>query len=126
MMPLLLAGTAATLLFHPRSPLKAWLDRRHMPKELPSAAAQVHGQLMAYEIRPQALRHAAMAFGAAQLVERSRMGDQNAMGMISAVADQANRGNPRAQTAAQLIHLYCQANPPPSLGPLGEPPQLSA
>lgn len=49
---------------------------------------------------------------AASLVTRARLGDQNAMGTIAAVADAAKeRLNLRASIAARAIEQYIQKNP---------------
>jgi hypothetical protein len=61
---------------------------------------------------------------AAELVEAARSADQNAMGMIAAIREQASQGNPRAIVSANFIARYCMANPPRPLGPLGETPML--
>lgn len=113
--------------------------RRH--GNMSPAKAAVHGWLMNYEHRPRELDIAAQVFGAegltdqakqlAQksadvkqqaaevpaLVERARMGDQNAMGMIAAVRENAGRGDPRAFTSFKLIEAYCLCCPAPAMGP---------
>lgn len=48
---------------------------------------------------------------AASLVERARLGDQNAMAMIAACSLNAKRGNERAQTACAHIERYITHNP---------------
>ena len=113
---------------------------------LTPARAQVHGNLMRNEWNPQKLDKAAQLFRkeglgfqardlsgkAAQLrkqlavvcdlVERSRALDQNALGMIAAIREQAARNDPRAIVSANMIAKYCAARPPRRLGPLGETP----
>jgi hypothetical protein len=141
MLRLLLAGgvVAGGLWWHHkhRSPLHAALT--------PERAA-IHGHLMGNEYRPDKLEHMANLFGqeglpqqakelaskaseirkqadgAAALIDRARTGDQNAMGMIAAVREQAQAGSPRAQVSCALMARYCAAKPMPELGPLGETP----
>lgn len=121
---------------------------------LTPARAEIHGQLMGCEYNPVKLEKAAKLFEreglepqaqdlngkakqirqqavvAGELAERARMNDQNAMGMIAAIREQAQQGNPRAIVSAKLIAEYCARNPPKQLGPLGEspmgPPQQAA
>jgi hypothetical protein len=69
----------------------------------------------AREIRTQAK-------DAVDLVERSRRLDQNALGMIAALSEQAALGSPRAAISCMLIDQYCLTHPMPQLGPLGEMP----
>lgn len=57
------------------------------------------------------------AQGAQELVERARLGDQNAMGMLEMVGKNARMGNERAQNGLRLIHEYIQNNPAKS--PMG-------
>jgi hypothetical protein len=125
----------------------AWHKRRH-PGTLSPAAARVHGALMGQEFNPAKLEQAAFHFKAkgmapqaadlkgkaaqirkqarvaAMLCEGARAGDQNAMGMIAAIRDQAEKNNPRAIVSANLIAAYCAARPALQLGPLGETPML--
>jgi hypothetical protein len=127
-----------------------WYLKKHRKSAVTPAAAAVHGHLMANEYRPDKLEHMAQLFGAeglpdlaqeiagkakqirmqadaiASLVERSRALDQNAMGMIAAVRDQAEAGNPRAQVSRALIARYCAAHPMPQTGPTGEMPVQDA
>ncbi len=138
MLPIILLAAGAYGLWHHQKTKK--------PGQLTPAAAQVHGALMGREFNPVKLERAAQEFEkrglvpqardlggkakqirkqakvAAELVERSRRSDQNAMGMIAAIREQAAVGNPRALVSAGLIARYCQANPPKQLGPLGETP----
>lgn len=58
--------------------------------------------------------------GAAQLVERARMGDQNAIALICQVRDNAKRGNSRAQQGFKALQLYVENNPVASQGTMGE------
>ncbi len=113
---------------------------------LTPARAAIHGELMGGCFNPVKLEKAAKLFEregldpqakdlvgkakqirqqvvvAGQLAERARMNDQNAMGMIAAIREQAKQGNPRAIVSAKLIAEYCAKNPPKELGPLGETP----
>ena len=128
----------------------AWYKRKRPApaKPVSPAAAQVHGALMGQEFNPAKLEQAAKLFQekglsaqardlngkaaqvrkqcqvAAELVEAARSADQNAMGMIAAIREQASQGNPRAIVSANFIARYCMANPPKELGPLGETPML--
>jgi len=141
MLRLLLAGgvIAGGLWWHHkhRSPQHAMLT--------PQRAA-IHGHLMGNEFRPDKLEHMANLFGqeglpaqakeladkagqirlqakmAPALVERARACDQNAMGMIAAIREQAKAGDPRAQVSCALMARYCEAHPMPELGPVGEKP----
>jgi hypothetical protein len=139
MLPLILLGAGV------------WAWHRHKTKSkpvvlLPPAAAQLHGDLMGRECNPTKLEKAADHFAnhgghsAAQdlrhkastireqakvvpdLVQRARAADQNAMGMIAAIREEAAKGNPRAVVSAGLIAKYCQKFPAPPLGPFGEVP----
>jgi len=51
------------------------------------------------------------SYFAGQLVERARVGDQNAMAIISLVRDNSRKGNPRAQTSFTLIRDYIDKHP---------------
>jgi hypothetical protein len=53
----------------------------------------------------------AMKQGAEELVLRAREGDQNAMAMIASVAQNAKRGDKRAQMSVRLLQQYIQAHP---------------
>lgn len=110
---------------------------KHRHGNMSPAKAAVHGWLMNYEHRPRELDVAAQIFGAEglteqanqlaaksaevkkqaaeipALVERARLGDQNAMGMIAAVRENAAKGNPRALTSFKLIEQYCICCPSP-------------
>lgn len=138
---LLVGGVAAT---------GAWWWKKHHapanPAALTPARAAVHGQLLANEHRPSKLEHMADLFGqeglpeqarqlaekagqirkqadgAAALVERARTGDQNAMGLIAAIREQAKEGSPRAKVSCHLMARYCMQKPMPELGPMGEMP----
>jgi len=134
---LLLGGVALWALTHKK---KATASAPVTP-----AQAQVHGELMRREYRPAVLERAAQKFGedghvvqakqlaakadqvkqqargAAELVERARAGDQNAMGMIAVIRDQALRGVTRACISAKLIETYCITKPAAPRGPTGEP-----
>lgn len=110
-------------------------------RNMTPARAHIHGQLMSYEIDPHKLQRAAGLFAreglrteanqladkartighqmraAAELAERARAGDQNAMAMIAACREQAKRGNKRAFVTCICIQEYCKANPPKDDGP---------
>ena len=58
--------------------------------------------------------------GAAQLVERARLGDQNALALICQVRENAKKGNPRAQEGFKALQLYVENNPVVSQGTMGE------
>jgi hypothetical protein len=126
----------------------AWLLHKHHASlaALTPERAAIHGQLMANEHNPKKLEHMASVFGAeglsdhakaltdkaklvraqAQgaeaLIKRARTGDQNAMGMIAAIREQAEAGSPRAQVSCMLMYKYCEQFPMQELGPLGELP----
>lgn len=137
------------------------LWKRRQGNATPARAA-VHGWLMNYENRPRELDIAAQVFGAEGLteqasqlaaksndikqqaaevpglVERARLGDQNAMGMIAAVRENAAAGNKRALSSYRLIEQYCicrpvaveeHVNPDGSSGggsdPFGWPPAMA-
>jgi len=51
------------------------------------------------------------AQGAAELVRRARFYDQNAMAMIQEVANNARRGDPRAQSGLREITKYIEQHP---------------
>lgn len=98
--------------------------------------ARVHGQLMHREFHPKRLEQAARRFGAEGLndqareligkakqirkqaavipglVERARAGDQNALGMITEVRENADAGLARAAVTCKLVEQYCIKNPP--------------
>lgn len=110
-------------------------------KRMTPARARIHGQLIGYEINPHKLEKAAGLFAqegltaearqlrdkartighqmkaAAELSERARAGDQNAMAMIAACREQAKRGNKRAFVTCICIQEYCKTNPPKADGP---------
>lgn len=52
-----------------------------------------------------------MREAARELVERARLGDQNAMAMISCVREQAEQGNKRARTSFRLLKEYIEKHP---------------
>jgi hypothetical protein len=58
--------------------------------------------------------------GAAQLVERARQGDQNAIALICQVRDNAKKGLPRAKQAVVALGRYIERNPVDSQGSMGE------
>lgn len=142
MLPVLLLAGAAGMYWHH--------NRRRAHKPLAPAAVQAHGQLMGREFNPQKLELAAQKFAqnglhaqakdlqgkAAQirkqtqvcvtLCKAARAGDQNAMGMIAAIREQAKTGNPRSLVSCKIIESYCLRNPPRPLGPLGETPMDNA
>lgn len=51
---------------------------------------------------------------ARELVDRARAGDQNAMGMIVRVRENAEKGVPRAVAAREAVMKYIRANPIPT------------
>lgn len=53
---------------------------------------------------------------AAELVDRARDGDQNAMALLQRIGENAKRGNPRARMAAYLCDAYIRNHPPGSFG----------
>lgn len=52
-----------------------------------------------------------LALAAESLVERTRAGDQNAMGMIAMIKQNAGNGSPRAKRSLDLIADYIRRNP---------------
>lgn len=70
--------------------------KTHLAKDLARKASQIRKQAAAIP----------------DLVERARAGDQNALGMITAVRDQADAGHARAVITCQLVEKYCTKNPP--------------
>lgn len=54
------------------------------------------------------------------LVERARQGDQNAMGMIASVRDQAEEGNPRAEKTMMCMKAYIYEHPASDVGAEGK------
>jgi hypothetical protein len=102
------------------------LANEHHPDKLMRAA----GLYAQYGLEPQATSLATKAKEvidqanvAAELVERSRAGDQNAIGMITSIRDSANNGNLRAKISTLLIEDYIHEHPvitPPALtSPVG-------
>lgn len=83
---------------------KSWL--RHW------LSADIHPQMSG---RPTTIED-----GAAQLVERARMGDQNAIALICQVRDNAKKGVPRAKAGMSALVKYIQANPVVSQNTMGE------
>lgn len=79
-------------LTEPPPPVQACLERIEKP-------------LMQYLLRQQ------MVLGAENLVERSRVGDQNAMAIMAGVRKRAYQGNPRARAAFRMLQAYIEANP---------------
>jgi len=53
----------------------------------------------------------------ADLCERVRLGDQNAMGTLAAVREQAKAGNRRAILSCQFADWYCRTHP--TAAPIG-------
>lgn len=53
-----------------------------------------------------------MRLAAGSLVERARVGDQNAMAMIREVGENSRRGNKRARIAFMCLSRYIELNPP--------------
>src|ERR1700690_838147 len=51
--------------------------------------------------------------GAAQLVERARAGDQNAMAMLQMVGDNARAGSPKAKSGFGAVQRYIADHPAP-------------
>ena len=139
MLPLLLLG-AGVWVWHKHK------TQRKQGLSTPAQAQLIHGQLMGREFNPTKLEKAAELFHnkgltsqardlkfkagqvreqakvAAELVERSRANDQNALGMIAAIREEAAKNKPRAIVSAGLIAKYIEQNPMPELGPLGEMP----
>jgi len=58
--------------------------------------------------------------GAGQLVERARMGDQNALALICQVRDNAKQGNPRAKLGYKALQVYIENHPVVEQGTMGE------
>ena len=113
------------------------------------ARARLHGHLIANEHNPDKLMRAAGLYSqyglepqaaslvtkaqdvigqanvAAELVERSRAGDQNAIGMITAIRDSATKGSLRARISVLLIEDYINdhpvVTPPPMLSQVVAP-----
>lgn len=104
MLPLLLLGAGA------------YLFVRHRRSVKPSS---VVGREPSDPVR---LKHQFAA--CADLVERSRMLDQNAMAMIAAIRENAARQDPVAINSANMIARYCIMYPAKPKGPLGQNPQL--
>lgn len=143
MIPILLIAGGLVWMHHHR---KMTSSRSSAAIGLTPARAKIHGELMGCEYNPVKLEKAAKLFQregldpqakdlvgkakqirqqavvAGELAERARMNDQNAMGMIAAIREQAKQGNARAIVSAKLIAEYCAKNPPKQLGPLGETP----
>lgn len=106
------------------------------PGQLTPARVAVHGDLMERCIDPTSLKVGAALFnheqlpahaqallgkaalihemmhGAADIVQRSRAGDQHAMAMAKSIGDEARQGNKRAQLSWFLIEDYTKRNPP--------------
>jgi hypothetical protein len=106
------------------------------PGQLTPARVAVHGDLMTRCIDPNNLKIGAALFnheqlpahaqallgkaalihemmhGAADIVQRSRAGDQHAMAMAKSIGDEARQGNERAQLSWILIEDYTKRNPP--------------
>lgn len=56
-------------------------------------------------------RPATIEDGAAQLVERARAGDQNAMAMLAEIGQRAKQGVPRAIKSRKAIEIYIRKHP---------------
>lgn len=145
---LLLAGAVGTGVYIHKHSKKKKTTTPALKGKLTPARVKLHGCLMGQEFNPTKLENAAELFlnnglpqqardlkgkadqirkqckVAAELVEAARAADQNAMGMIAAIREQAAQNNPRALVSANLIAQYCMKNPPKDLGPLGETPML--
>ena len=105
MLPLLLLSAGAYLFVH------------HRRRQKPSVVGREPSD-------PVRLRHQFAA--CADLVERSRMLDQNAMAMIAAIRENAARQDPVAINSANMIARYCVMYPAKPQGPLGQNPKLPA
>jgi hypothetical protein len=91
------------------------MTRVHQPHRLMKAAHLFGAEGLtqqAAELAAKAQAVQQQAKGAAELVERSRAGDQNAMGTIADLRDVAIKGGLRAKVSCILIEEYCKANPP--------------
>jgi hypothetical protein len=106
------------------------------PGQLTPARVAVHGDLMQRCNDPRKLKQAAALFGheglpfhsdallrkaamihemmhgAADIVERSRAGDQHAMALAKSIGEQARAGNQRARLSWVLIEDYTKRHPP--------------
>lgn len=74
--------------------LRNWLMLDHQPSQMGGAG-----------------NPATISDGAAQLVERARAGDQNALAMICEIRDRAKAGNPRAKKSFQALEHFIKQNP---------------
>jgi|SRR5271157_25395 len=126
--------TAVTHGFGVCSPARARLHghllvNEHNPDKLMRAAgiySQMGLDAQAISLATKAKDVVAQANIAAELVERSRSGDQNAIGMIASIRDNALTGDLRAKISMLLIDDYANAHPilvPPM--PLVVPPPIS-
>jgi hypothetical protein len=106
------------------------------PGQLTPERVAVHGDLMRRCNDPRKLKQAAALFGheglpfhstallqkaamihemmhgAADIVERSRAGDQHAMALAKSIGEQARAGNKRAKLSWILIEDYTKRHPP--------------
>ena len=55
----------------------------------------------------------------AEVVERSRLGDQNATAIITCVREQAEKGSPKAKASLEGIIKYAKSNPPGKRAEIG-------
>lgn len=146
MLPIILLAGASAGVFYWRKHRKKTTKISGM---LTPARAEIHTHLMGYEYDPKKLDKAAKLFGneglraqafdlagkaaqirkqaqgAAELCQRARKLDQNAIGMIAAIREEAARGSARAVVSANLIADYCKKHPAPPIGPLGESPMAA-
>jgi hypothetical protein len=106
-----------------------FLANEHNPDKLMRAAnlySQVGLDPQASSLATKAKDVIDQANVAAELVERSRAGDQNAIGMITAIRDSATNGSLRAKISSLLIEDYIHEHPvvtpPPLLSPIAAPP----
>lgn len=65
-------------------------------------------------------RPTTIADGAGQLVERARVGDQNAIALICQVRDNAKKGHPRAKQGYKALQVYIENHPVVSQSSIGE------
>jgi hypothetical protein len=61
-----------------------------------------------------------------EVCKRARALDENAMAMLAGIKNEADRGSVRAKLSQHLVERWCAANPPPALGPHGEPADEAA
>lgn len=95
---------------------KAILDKEHRPNTLYQLAGVFGEEGLvnhANALKAKADRIVWQMQGAAELVERSRTGDQQAWAMIQTLGEDAKRGSVPAQVSCKLIEQYCKDHPPP-------------